>query len=239
MSEQNLNAPSLNGTHQGNLLNAAVRRDIADLNRLFLSHALDPVHRDDPWFQLPAATIQQFERAPPEAVERAVAVPITLFELVVPQPGEPSVGHGGAVGDAERHADEAIRGEVRRSFGLIVLGVARRLAEGVPLAARIAFGLAPTSETRLAALTPSDAFRLASWHGLVRPRWPDHARFWSMLAGAAVGSAKDDLHWAYSAGLCLLGQCDRDPPKARSGAPARPTRTAHRRARPKTPDVPC
>lgn len=239
MSESNLTVPSIIGTHQGNLLNAAVRRDIADLNRLFLSHAMDPIHRADCWFQLPAATIQQFERASPDALERAVCMPIALFELVLPDPGAAADWRMGAVGDAERLPGDHARGEVRRSFGLVALGVVRRLAEGVPFAARIAFGLPASIESRLSALSPSDSFRLASWHGLVRPRWASHTRFWTMLAGAAAGSGNEDLRWAYSAGLCLLGQCERAPPTVRYAGAERRPRPTHRRARHKDPDVPC
>jgi hypothetical protein len=239
MTESNLPAPSHSGAHQGNLLNAAVRRDIADLNRLFLSHALDPVHRNDGWFQLPTATIQQFESAPPDALERAAWMPIALFELSLPDVDEPCGWSSNAVGDADRHPDEHVRAGVRRSFGLVALGVVRRLAEGVPFASRIAFGLAAATESRLSGLSPSESFRMASWHGLVRPRWPGHTRFWGMLIRAAAGSRSDDLNWAYSAGLCLLGQCERERPVLRcSGEPRRP-RPRHRRSGSKKSDVPC
>jgi hypothetical protein len=239
MSESSLTVSNIAGSHQGNLLNAAVRRDIADLNRLFLTHALDPVHRADSWFQLPAATLQRFERAPPEALERAVCMPVALFELVFPEPGDAADWRTGAVGDAARHPADHARGEIRRSFGLVVLSVARRLAEGVPFAARIAFGLPASAESRLSSLSPSETFRLASWQELVRPRWPNHARFWNMLTGAAAGSRKEDLFWAYSAGLCLLGQCERAPPTVRYAGAERRPRPTHRRARTKPPDVPC
>ena len=239
MSESHLTVPGLGGSHEGNLLNPAVRRDIADLNRLFLTHALDPVHRADSRFELPAATVQQFERAPPDALERAVCMPLTLFKLVLPDALDAADWRTGAVWDAERHPDDHVGTEIRRSFGLVALGVVRRLAEGVPLAARIAFGLPASQETRLSSLSPSEAFRLASWQGLVRPRWPGHAGFWNMLAGAATGSRKEDLSWAYSAGLCLLGQCERAPPTVRYAAGERRPRPTHRRSRPKVPDVPC
>jgi hypothetical protein len=238
MSDSNSALPDINGGLQGNLLNAAVRRDIADLNRLFLAHALDPVHRDDCWFRLPSTTLQQFERASADALERAVAMPIALFELLLPDPADAGAWPG-AVSDVDRRTDDRVRGEVRRSFGLVALGVVRRLAEGVPFAARITFGLSAALECRLSALTPSEAYRLASWHGLVRPRWPAHARFWTMLAGAAVGSRNEDLRWAYSAGLCLLGQCEREPATVRYGGTDRRPRPTHRRARGKVPDVPC
>lgn len=239
MTESKLPAPSHAGTHQGNLLSAAVRRDIADLNRLFLSHALDPVHRNDCWFQLPDATIEQFEMAPPDALERAAWMPIALFELALPDGDDPGGWPSNAVGDAERNPDEHLRAGVRHSFGLVALGVVRRLAEGVPFASRIAFGLPATTESRLSGMSPSESFRIASWHGLVRPRWPGHARFWGMLARAAAGSRNDDLNWAYSAGLCLLGQCEREPPAVRYGAEPRRPRPRHRHPRPKKPDVPC
>lgn len=239
MSESSLTIPSIAGSHQGNLLNAAVRRDIADLNRLFLTHALDPAHRADSWFQLPPATLLQFERAPPDALERAVCMPLALFELVFPDPGDATDWRTGAVGDAERHSGDQARDEIRRSFGLVVLSVARRLAEGAPLAARIAFGLSAGVESRLSSLSPSETFRLASWQELVRPRWPSHARFWNMLTGAAAGSCKEDLSWAYSAGLCLLGQCERAPATLRYAGTERRPRPTHRRVRTKVPDVPC
>lgn len=238
MSDHKLTAPGIDGARQGNLLSVAVRRDIADLNRLFLSHALDPVHRDDSWFRLPPATIQQLAKAPSDALERAVAVPITLFELLLPEPADMAAGPG-AVGDADQSMEHRARGEVRRSFGLVALGVVRRLAEGVPFAARIAFGLPAAIESRLSGLTPSETYRLASWHGLVQPRWPAHTRFWTALAGAAVGSRDEDLRWAYSAGLCLMGQCQRQPATVRYGGADRRPRPTHRRVRRKTPDVPC
>jgi hypothetical protein len=240
MSESNLNFPHAGSSHQGNLLNHAIRRDIADLNRLFLAHALDPVHREDHWFQLPAPTVRQFEQAAPEALERAACTPLALFELSLPAPDEATpCWQVGAVGDAEWSSTNRSQSEARRSFGLVALGVVRRLAEGVPLASRIAFGLAPASESRLSVLSPSEVFRWASWQGLVRPRWPSHAHFWSLLAGAATGTGTDDLHWAYSTGLCLLGRCERDLAIVRSGAASRRPRSVHRRGGRDDPDVPC
>lgn len=240
MSESKPTTPHTSSSHQGNLLNHAIRRDIADLNRLFLAHALDPVHREDNWFQLPTLTVRQLEQAAPEALERAAWTPLALFELSLPAPDEPTpCWQGAAVGDAEWTSTNRSQSEARRSFGLVALGVVRRLAEGVPLASRIAFGLAPASESRLSALSPSETFRWASWQGLVRPRWPSHARFWNMLAGAATGAGKDDLHWAYSTGLCLLGRCEREPALVRYGAASRRPRYLHRRGGHDDPDVPC
>jgi hypothetical protein len=233
--------PTLSNTtwlRQGNLLNPAGRRDIADLNRLFLAHALDPGHGADCWFQLPAATVRRLAEVPAEARERAACSPISLFELALPRDDEAPPWRLESVADTDAEFADRARGETRRSFGLVALGVARRLAENVPFSSRIAFGLGSTSEARLSALTPSDSFRLASWPGLVRPRWPGHSRYWSLLAEAAAGTAQADLDWAYSAGLCLLGHCARDPVIARSG-PARRARPTHHRGPAGDTDVPC
>jgi hypothetical protein len=238
MSEQKLTLPTSAWPHQGNLLNSAVRRDIADLNRLFLAHALDPGHGTDCWFQLPAATVRRLVEVQPEARDRAACSPISLFELALPQDDEAPPWRLAAVADTDAQSTDRARAETRRSFGLVALGVARRLAENVPFSSRIAFGLGSTSEARLSALTPSDSFRLASWPGLVRPRWPGHARYWSLLAEAAAGTVQEDLNWAYSAGLCLLGHCGRDPLIARDG-PVRRTRATHRRGPASCTDVPC
>lgn len=238
MSDLNLTMPNTVWPHQGNLLNAAVRRDIADLNRLFLAYALDPGHGADCWFQLPVATVKRLAEVLPEARERAACSPISLFELALPQEDEPPPWHLDSVADSDASSVERARGETRRSFGLVALGVARRLAESVPFSSRIAFGLGSTSEARLSLLTPSESFQLATWPGLVRPRWPGHARYWSLLADAAAGTVKEDLCWAYSAGLCLLGHCEREPVVARYG-PSRRARPAHRRGHAGDSEVPC
>jgi hypothetical protein len=238
MSELKPTLPDHAWPHQGNLLNAAVRRDIADLNRLFLAHALDPDLGTDCWFQLPRATVRRLCEVPPEARERAACSPISLFELALPQEGGPAHWPPESVAVADCSNVDRVRGETRRSFGLVALGVARRLAENVPFSSRIAFGLGSTSEARLSSLTPSESFRLAAWPGLVRPRWPAHARYWSLLAEAAAGTVKEDLYWAYSASLCLLGHCEREPVVARYG-PSRRTRPTHRRGTGRDTDVPC
>ncbi len=238
MSEPKLTPPHTVWLHQGNLLNSAIRRDIADLNRLFLAHALDPGHGADCWFQLPVATVKRLVEVAPEARERAALSPISLFELALPRDDEAPPWRLESVADTNGEFVDRARGETRRSFGLVALSVARRLAENVPFSSRIAFGLGSTSEARLSALTPSDSFRLASWPGLVRPRWPGHPRYWSLLAEAAAGTVQADLTWAYSAGLCLLGHCERDPVIARGG-PARRARPTHRRGSADDTDVPC
>jgi len=238
MSSKDLSSPAGVHAHVGNLLHPGVRRDIADLNRLFLDRALDPGLRDDAWFQLPAATVGRLSVATAEALERAAGSPICLFELTIPGVDELAPWGGGSVNDAVAGAAADILSESRRSFGLVALGVARRLAEGAPLTSRIAFGFGQAIESRLTALSPSAAYRLAAWPGLVQPRWHAHPRYWHLLADAAAGGCSEQLHWAYAAGFCLLPHCEREPPAAGAG-PKRPQRALHRRPLPGGGDIPC
>jgi hypothetical protein len=238
MSSKDLSSPAGGHAHAGNLLHPGVRRDIADLNRLFLDRALDPGLRDDAWFQLPSATVGRLSVATADALERAAGSPICLFELTIPNVDELAPWGGGAVNDAVARAAADSLSESRRSFGLVALGVARRLAEGAPLTSRIAFGFGQAIESRLTALSPSAAYRLAAWPGLVQPRWHAHPRYWHLLADAAAGGCSEQLHWAYAAGFCLLPHCEREPPAGGCG-PKRPPRALHRRPPPGGGDIPC
>ncbi|HEX5651148.1 MAG TPA: hypothetical protein VFX69_15930 [Steroidobacteraceae bacterium] len=220
------------GLYQGNLLNPAVRREIAGLNRLFLERALHPHHRTDAWFGLPAPAVARLAVAPQEARERAAACPIALFEIRLPDAaGPPSV----AVDD-DTSSSPDFGPEARRAFGVTALGVARSLVEGVPLATRIAFGLDARVEAQLSAMTLSDSYRVAAWPGLIRPRWPGHDRYWSLFADAVTRG--DGVHWVYTAGLCLLAQCERQPPTVVHGSRTR-DRPAHRRPPAGSAEVPC
>jgi len=225
--------------HHGNLLHAGVRRDITGLNRLFLERVIDPVSALDPWFVVPAPAVARLAGATHEARERAAHSPVALFEVTLPDAGDPSAWRSGAVAD-EPGLDAAGRGQVeaRRSFGLAALGVVRGLLEGSPMSPRIAFGLGPAHEEQLAAMSIAESYRLASWPGLIRPRWPAHARYWEVLADAAIGSGAEAMRWAYATGLCLLGQCERRPAQGVHG-PRHPPRPAHRRGRPGGTEVPC
>jgi hypothetical protein len=238
MSSKDLSSPAGTHAHAGNLLHPGVRRDIADLNRLFLDRALDPSLRDHAWFQLPAATVGRLSAATAEALARAAASPICLFELTIPGVDELAPWGAGSVNDAVPGATADTFGEIRRSFGLVALGVARRLAEGAPLTSRIAFGFGQAIESRLAELSPSAAYRLAAWPGLVQPRWHAHPRYWHLLADAAASGCNETLHWAYAAGFCLLPPCEREPPAVGLGS-KRPPRPPHRRPLPGGSDIPC
>lgn len=239
MSEHNLSHPCTQLIHHGNLLNPAVRRDITGLNRLFLERVLDPVSATDPWFQVPASAITRLAEGTDEARERAAHSPVALFEVTLPEPGDSRLWRSDAVADeAELGETGRNRVEMRRSFGLAALEVVRRLVEGVPLSSRIAFGLGPVAEAQLASLSIGESYRLASSPALIRPRWPGHSRYWETLAEAATGVGTDVMRWAYSTGLCLLGQCQRQPVHA-GHVPRRALRPAHRRESTGGIDVPC
>lgn len=236
------------GLPQGNLLNGRVRRDIADLNRLFLERALHPTHGLDPWFRLPAPAVDRLRAATPDSLERAARCPFALFELALPPSDEPETWAVDAIADGpEGGILEQTQREARRAFGVAALGLLRALTEGTPLAPRITFGLRAGTEARLAAFSLADSYRVASWHGLIRPRWHLHERYWNLLADSVP--SEEAARWAYAAGVCLLVQCDRragtakaapqgQPRRATAPAPPGPARRRHRRTRRDEPGVP-
>ena len=226
MSQHPIPEPVSAPVQHGNLLNATIRRDITDLNRLVLDCALDGRLDEDPWFRVPETTRHRLLAAPLDVRDRAACSPVALFEIDLPASHEAErVG----VADAEGF-DEASRSQVerRRSFGIAVLQVVRHMADDLPLSVRIAFGLGPAAEGRARGLTLAESYRLACWSGLIRPRWPGYEHYWNALVDAAIDPVTDVLHWAYSAGLCLLGQCARQPATIAYG-PHRPPRPTHRR----------
>ena len=239
MSDTSLTPPRTQLIHHGNLLHAGVRRDITGLNRLFLERVLDPASTDDPWFKVAAPAVARLGEAEPEALERAARSPVALFELTLPDPNAAASWRSQAVADEPGlPADRRGQLELRRAFGVAALGVVRRLAEGAPLSPRIAFGLQPADEAQLVALSVAESYRLASWPGLIRPRWPAHARYWEMLTEAALDKGADCMRWVYATGLCLLGQCAR-PVSPDTSRPRTAPRHAQRRGRPGGAAVPC
>jgi hypothetical protein len=213
--------------YQGNLLNPVVRREIADLNRLFLERALVACHEPDAWFCLPGLALARLAAGGGDALEHVAQCPIALFEVRLPSDVQTAPLGATVTVEAADAMDGGTRVEARRSFGVTALGVLRRLVDGIPLAPRIAFGLEEHVETRLAAMTLAESYRVAAWPGLIRPRWHDNERYWALLADAVARTG--GVHWAYSAGLCLLAQCERQPAAVAYGAP-RKARPTHRRA---------
>jgi len=77
--------------------------------------------------------------------------------------------------------------------------------DGETLAANVVLDLTPVAQSLLAAMSPSQLAAVAAQPGLVRPRWPDHLRFWEMLEAAARRDSAVALEWAHCVGVCLLG----------------------------------
>jgi hypothetical protein len=187
---------------RGDLLGPVVRRDIADLNRLYLDLSLEPSLDEDPRFSLTDGVRAALRACPHEALGRLAECPFCLFQLRLPDGGSNALDR---VSDARAPQSLEPIVEARcQSFVLLALSVARQLAGGTPLSPRIALGVSAAAESRLAVMSPSDLARLAIWPGLVRPRWPRHVRFWGMLIAAARASDALLARWAHCAGLCLL-----------------------------------
>ena len=203
------------GTHplvRGDLLSPVVRRDITDLNRLYLDLSLEPSLDEDPRFALADAVRTALRGCPDEVRGRLAECPFCLFQVRLPTSGSNALDR---VSDAHQPLTlEPMIAARCHSFVLLALSVARQLAGGTPLSPRIALGVSADAESRLAVMCPSDLARLAVWPALVRPRWPRHLRFWGMLIAAARTSDAVLARWAHCAGLCLLTtvQDDADPP---------------------------
>jgi hypothetical protein len=187
---------------RGDLLGPVVRRDVADLNRLYLELSLEPSLDEDPRFALADGVRDALGTCPGEVRARLAECPFCLFRLQLPAGGSSGLDR---VADARPLPSlEPATAARCHSFVLLALSVARQLAGGTPLSPRIALGVSAEAETRLAVMCPSDLARLAAWPGLVRPRWPRHLRFWGMLIAAARTSDALLARWVHCAGLCLL-----------------------------------
>ena len=223
---------------------AARRRSAAtspDLNRLFLERALDPGLAPTRWFQLPAATVARLAEVTPRGTgarglqsrSRCSSWRCRRRASLRPGASTPSPTSRRSM------RSTAALVEARRSFGLVALGVARaagRRRRRCRPASRSGWARPPRRACPRS--TPSESFRLASWPGLIRPRWPAPRAVlgacWPTPPPVAV---TDDLRWAYCAGLCLLGQCEREPVAGRArpvaaraaDAPPRPA-GRHRRS---------
>jgi len=210
---------------RGGFLTPTVRRDVADLNRQFLELGLSPELAGDARF----AWSEQVRRGLLETDEvtrgRMAACPFTFFELQLPPDRPGSVAEPGRVEDIDRPVAPGLIAGRWLSFAHLALFLAWRLADSEPLATRIALGLPPSSELRLNEMCPSQLVQLATWPGLIRPRWPAHQRFWAMLAGAGRSNTTVALQWAHCVGICLLGADHVRPPG--SGGDSGP----HRRPR--------
>gem|GEM_PF-1235088 len=191
------------GLHlEGNLLAPQARRDLADLNRQFLHLCLPPRFGEPAAFELPGESRTLLAALDPDATRALAECPLSLFEIRLPPEPMSLLRAGVADRPTVFNLAPAVAPETR-TFFLLALAITQRIAAASPLAARIAFGMGPGDDARLAALKPSDLAALAHWHNLMRPRWLNHERYWRMLLAAARSGRTITLQWAYCVGLCL------------------------------------
>ncbi len=191
-----------------------LRRDLSDLNLMFLQRAADPGMRSDPRFALPTIVSDSLLRCGPEMLTRAAACPFALFGFSLPADQDP---RGVADVETPSAAEPVFTAASERvlSFTHPLIGLVNRLAFVAPLALRLAFGLPAGAEAALFRLLPSEQAWLARWVGLVRPRWPHSPRFWETLLSAASVDCPQALQRAHCLGMCLP-----DAVAAANGEPA-------------------
>lgn len=188
------------------LLPPTLRRDLADLNGQFLDLSLAGDRVTDPcagWAEPVRRHLRVIDR-PTRA--RMAAAPFALFRLVlqVPLLAVPPEPAGG-VADLPLSATAPTSPDRWTSFTHQAAFFARRLVDGAALAANVVLDLTPETQSLLAAMAPSQLAAVAAQPDLVRPRWPDHLRFWEMLEAAARRNSAIALQWAHCVGVCLLG----------------------------------
>jgi len=189
---------------RGSFLTASVRRDVADLNRQFLELGLSPDLAGDARFAWSDPVRCGLLETDDATRARMAACPFTFFELLLPPDRPGSIAEPGRVEDGGWPVAAGVMASRWLSFAHLALFLAWRLADGAPLATRIALGLTPSSELRLNEMRPSQLVQLATWPGLIRPRWPAHRQFWALLAGAGRRNTTVALQWAHCVGICLL-----------------------------------
>jgi hypothetical protein len=198
-----------------------LRRELADLNRQFLEISLATERAADPRFAWSDAVRCGLLATDEATRERMASSPFTFFELVLPA-GTTATPSLGRVEDARRPASEPAESGRCLTFLHLALFLAWRLADSAPLAMRLALGISPTAELFLNETSASQLVRFAASPGLIRPRWPDHRRYWELLASAARRGSDAALQWAHWAGICLLGS--EQVPHAAGGSTSGPQR---------------
>jgi len=188
------------------LLPPALRRDLADLNSQFLDLSLATEASSEPggsWAEPVRRRLREIDR--PIRTTMAAA-PFALFRLV--PPALPALAPALLTnGVADLTLPAPVTGWQGRwmSFTHQAAFFARRLVDGAPLAANVVLDLTPEAQAQLGALCPSQLAAVAAQPGIVRPRWPDHLRFWEMLEAAARCDSAAALQWTHCVGVCLLG----------------------------------
>lgn len=187
------------------LLSPALRRDLTDLNVQYLELGGVASSLGDLRFGWSEPVRQRLADLDGGSRLRMAAAPFALFRLIVPPTApEPVAG----IADLARCVPESGWIDRSASFAYQAAFFARRLCDGVPLAANVVLDLVPESQSVLTGLRPSQLAAFAAHPGFVRPRWPRHLRFWQMLEAAARGESAIATQWAHCVGVCLFGVDD-------------------------------
>ena len=188
------------------LLSSALRRDLADLNALYLDLGLMPGLEGDTRFDWSEAVRHSLLAADPATRTRIAATPFALFDLVLPT--ALGTASSARVEDSRTVAPLGAWHGRCESFAHQAVFLARRLVEREPLASGVVLGLHQDAQAWLAESRLAQLAEVASNPHVVRPRWRRHVRFWEMLVGAARRGTPTALQWAHCGGLCLLGAAD-------------------------------
>lgn len=201
-------------------LPVALRRGLADLNVQYLALGLCPEFEADLRFGWSDAVRQRLLAADARTRERIASLPVALFEVTVDP--LPAIAPALRIEDGGTAVDDGPRSSTDRctSFLHQVAFLAWRLVDATPLAARVTLGLSAAAQARLGDLRPSQLAEIALRPNLIRPRWPAHDRYWSMLVAAARGTSETALEQALCVGVCLFG-AEHASVAAATPAPAR------------------
>jgi hypothetical protein len=205
------------------LLSPELRRDLAGLNGQYLELGLGAVSGADPRFAWSDTVWRRLAAVDAPTRSRMASVPFALFRLVLPPEGR--VDRPPGIADLPWPVGGPAWQGRCLSFAHQAAFFARRLIDGAPLAASLVLDLAPEARSLLAGYCPSELAAAAAHPGLIRPRWPDHLRFWEWLESAARRDSAAALQWANCMGVCLLGaDTDSVPPATADDPRRRPRR---------------
>jgi hypothetical protein len=187
-------------------LDELTRRAVADLNRGFLLFCRAGPGRIDPRFWLGAPVLERLARLSEPGLERAAACPFALFELRLPWVIESAI-----VGESQRSTSAGVADRAgaptdsrEQLFVQQALFFAWHLAHTSPLTGRLALGCPAAMQSVLRALSPSRFSDCCASADVLRPRWPDHERFWFALFDAAETASDAQLRRAHCLGIQLL-----------------------------------
>jgi hypothetical protein len=193
------------GNHFG-VLAPALRQRLADLNRQYLELGLEPELADDPRFAWAPAVRRRLQDVVVAERNRLAAVPFALFRLE--PPGGPSGAAGVRVEDTSVADRSRTVAERLASFAHQAAFLASTLAGTIPLASSLLLGLGEPAQVLLREALPSQLAAIAAHPSLIRPRWPAHETWWTLVVDAARRGTVTGLRWTHCFGLCLLGAAD-------------------------------